>query len=144
MRIFLDTNVLVSAIATRGLCADVLREVLARHELIISRQLLGELDKVLREKIDLPRALISEFLQFLQQDAKFSEASNLEDWPIRDEDDIPLLAAALSGEADLFITGDAELIGMRKIGKMEIVRPRTFWDKLTKCGGSATKENNNF
>ncbi len=27
MKVFLDTNVLVSAIATRGLCADVLREV---------------------------------------------------------------------------------------------------------------------
>lgn len=29
MRVFLDTNVLVSALATRGLCADVLRIVVA-------------------------------------------------------------------------------------------------------------------
>ena len=131
MKVFLDTNVLVSAIATRGLCADVLREVLARHELIISRELLRELEKVLQGKIALPRALISEFIHFLQQDARLSEASKREDWPIRDEDDIPLLSAALNGEADLFITGDSELLGLQKVGKMEIVSPRTFWDKLT-------------
>jgi len=131
MRVFLDTNVLVSAIATRGLCADVLREVLARHDLIISRELLQELEKVLQGKFALPRALISEFIHFVQQDARLFEASNRDDWPIRDEDDIPLLSAALNGEADLFITGDSELIGLQKVGKMEIVSPRTFWDKLT-------------
>lgn len=34
MRVFLDTNVLVSAFATRGLCADLMRHVLAEHDLI--------------------------------------------------------------------------------------------------------------
>ena len=36
MRVFLDTNVLAGAAAARGLCADVLRELFASHELIIS------------------------------------------------------------------------------------------------------------
>jgi len=36
VKVFLDTNILVSATATRGLCADVLREVLASHQLIVS------------------------------------------------------------------------------------------------------------
>jgi len=43
MRVFLDTNLLVSAVATRGLCADVLREVLLSHQLVISPPLLSEL-----------------------------------------------------------------------------------------------------
>ena len=34
VRVFLDTNVLVAAFATRGLCADVVRTVLAEHELV--------------------------------------------------------------------------------------------------------------
>ena len=33
MRVLLDTNVIVSAVTTRGLCADVFRAVLAAHEL---------------------------------------------------------------------------------------------------------------
>jgi hypothetical protein len=34
VKVFLDTNVLVSAFAARGLCADLLRDVLARHDLV--------------------------------------------------------------------------------------------------------------
>jgi hypothetical protein len=39
MKVMLDTNVLASAVATRGLCADVLRAVLAEHELVICPQM---------------------------------------------------------------------------------------------------------
>ena len=51
MRVFLDTNVLVSAVATRGLCADVLREILVSHQLVISSPLIDELENVLHAKI---------------------------------------------------------------------------------------------
>jgi predicted nucleic acid-binding protein len=34
VRVFLDTNVLVSAFAARGLCADTLELVLLEHELV--------------------------------------------------------------------------------------------------------------
>ena len=68
MRIFLDTNVLASAVATRGLCADVLREVLTRHDLIISNALLKELKLVLQKKFRVPSQLISGFIAMLQQD----------------------------------------------------------------------------
>ncbi len=65
MRVFLDTNVLASAFATRGLCEDVLREVLATRELIVSSLLLDELERVLRKKFNLLRVLASEILKFL-------------------------------------------------------------------------------
>jgi predicted nucleic acid-binding protein len=50
MKVFLDTNVLASAAATRGLCADGLRQVFASHQLFISDQVLNELNRVLRFK----------------------------------------------------------------------------------------------
>jgi predicted nucleic acid-binding protein len=34
VRVYLDTNVLMSAVATRGLCADVLHVVVAEHQLV--------------------------------------------------------------------------------------------------------------
>jgi uncharacterized protein len=37
VRVFLDTNVLVSAFATRGLCADLLELVLLEHDLVLGR-----------------------------------------------------------------------------------------------------------
>jgi predicted nucleic acid-binding protein len=50
VRVFLDTNVLASAIATRGICADVQQVTLAEHELVLGEKVLGELSRVLRTK----------------------------------------------------------------------------------------------
>ena len=47
MKVFLDTNVLVAAFATRGLCADVMRVVLAEHQLITGEVVLSELRRAL-------------------------------------------------------------------------------------------------
>ena len=55
MRIFLDTNVLASALGTRGLCADILREVITSEELIVSKPLLVELNRILAKKLRLQR-----------------------------------------------------------------------------------------
>lgn len=68
MRIFLDTNVLAGAAATRGLCADVLREVLSSHELLISEYVLTELRQVLTDKFRVTHDLIEEFVWLLNQD----------------------------------------------------------------------------
>ena len=47
MRVFFDTNVLVSAFLARGLCADLLRLVLSEHTLVCSELVLAELSAVL-------------------------------------------------------------------------------------------------
>lgn len=52
--VFLDANVLVSDFATRDLCADVIRLVLAEHELIVGEVVLRELERVLEQRIELP------------------------------------------------------------------------------------------
>jgi predicted nucleic acid-binding protein len=54
VKVFLDTNVLVSGFATRGLCADVIRLVLAEHELVPWEVVLNELKQVLKPKIQFP------------------------------------------------------------------------------------------
>ena len=79
MKVFLDTNVLVSATATRGLCADVLREVLASHQLIVSDPLFAELKRILFDKFNVPGHLIAELIEMLNQDAHHSSPSDLTD-----------------------------------------------------------------
>lgn len=132
MRVFLDTNVLASAFATRGLCEDVLREVLATHELIVSPLLLDELERVLRKKFNLPRVLASEILKFLKQETLLYEAGALPALEIKDRGDLILLSSALMGKADIFVTGDKELIELRKVKSLQVLSPRAFWEKLTK------------
>ncbi len=130
MRVFLDTNVLASAAATRGLCADVLREVLASHELLTSAQVLSELRRVLRNKFGVDHDLIDDFIWLMRQDTVLARPGQLPGVEIQDQDDLPILSAAISAVADVFVTGDKELLGIGRIEKLAILSPRQFWEKL--------------
>ena len=130
MRVFLDTNVLVSAVATRGLCADALREVLVSHQLVISSPLLNELSNILHSKFGIPFNVITEFIEMLNQDVILSEQTESAVIDIQDQDDVIILSTALSGGAELVVTGDKEILALGKIQHMEIVSPRKFWEIL--------------
>jgi putative PIN family toxin of toxin-antitoxin system len=130
MRVFLDTNVLVSAMATRGLCTDVLREVLTSHQLVVSAPLFTELKRALRQKLQIPADLIDDAIEILQQDAHFVAPSTFPDVKIQDKDDLMILSSALNGNGDLLVTGDNELLDLVKVKEMEIVSPREFWKKV--------------
>ena len=69
MRIALDTNVLISAFATRGLSSDVLNMVLSDHQLILGETVLRELERILETKFGVPRETVEETLAFLRTQA---------------------------------------------------------------------------
>jgi putative PIN family toxin of toxin-antitoxin system len=130
VRIFLDTNVLASAAATRGLCSDVLREVLTSHEPLTSAQVLSELERVLRTKFGVPRELIDDFISLMRQDTVLAQPGQVPMVEIQDPDDLPILSAALAAGADVFVTGDKEILDLGRIDNLAILSPRQFWDKL--------------
>jgi putative PIN family toxin of toxin-antitoxin system len=130
VKVFLDTNVLASAATTRGLCADVLREVFARQEFLLSDQVLTELGRVLKSKFGMPRELIDDFLWLLQRDTIQVEAGSLPAVQLQDRDDLPILGAAVEGGAEALITGDRELLSLGRVGTLEILSPRQFWERL--------------
>ena len=130
MKVFLDTNVLASAAATRGLCADVLREVFASHELFISEQVLSELGRVLRSKFSVGQDLIDEFILLLEQDSVPVKSSPIPGIELRDKDDLPIAGAAAAAGAEVLVSGDKELLDLGSVGSLEILTPRQFWEKL--------------
>ena len=132
MKIFLDTNVLASALGTRGLCEDVLRETLASHELIISKALLRELERVLIKKFKVPTAIVDNTIAFLKQASTEANHKSSMKIPIHDKDDIIILSDAIEGNTGLFVTGDKELLELKKIDKMKVVSPREYWNYLKK------------
>jgi putative PIN family toxin of toxin-antitoxin system len=129
MRVFLDTNVIVSAVATRGLCADVMREILVRHQLVISEDLLKEVTTVLRAKLGVPGQMVSDFVALLKDSAVLSDSSPTLALPISGAVDGALVSAALNGQADLFVTGDREILAHTRVGPLDIVSPRMFWER---------------
>ena len=130
MKVFLDTNVLVSALATRGLCSDVLRETLSFHQLVISIPLLTELERILQDKIKLPNNLVKESVEFLKQTGLMSEPIDKPIPDLKDKDDIPIINSALNGGVELFVTGDKEVLKLKVVDQMMIVDPRSFWELL--------------
>ncbi|MFW6175439.1 MAG: VapC toxin family PIN domain ribonuclease, partial [Acidobacteriota bacterium] len=62
MRVYFDTNVLASALGTRGFCAEVLELVAARHELLLGTPVLAELERVLAERFGLDEPTIRRVL----------------------------------------------------------------------------------
>jgi uncharacterized protein len=131
MKVFLDTNVLASAVATRGLCSDVLRETFASHDLLVSDLVLAELGRVLVDKMGITEALAADFVDLLRRDAVVVTSSAEIAVDIQDEDDIPIVAAAVAGGAEVFVTGDKELQGLRRVQDTRILSPRGFWRLLT-------------
>ena len=132
MRVFLDTNVLVSAFATRGLCADLLELVIAEHDWIIGTAVLRELEKALREKIKAPAARVLEISDFVAGEVSVLVKHALPTDAKIDADDAVVLGQALEGRAELFVTGDAALLKLGEIGGLQIVSPRQFWEALQK------------
>lgn len=132
MRIFLDTNVLASALTTRGLCADLLQSVLAEHELIIGVPVLEELDDILPRKFQLPAEIVKEFLELLKREGTLVTHAVSVQLNLRDADDERILANALAGSADVFVTGDRELLALKKVKGVPIVSPRGMWTILRK------------
>lgn len=132
MRIFLDTNVLASALATRGLCADILREVMSKHDLIVSEPLLKELKRILPKKFKLPPALADEMIAFFEQDLATVDDEPLHDITIQDKDDIVILSSAINRQTDVFVAGDKEVLALGALNDMKIMSPRAFWDSRSK------------
>lgn len=130
MKVFLDTNVLVAAFATRGLCADVLRAVLAEHELILGEVVLAEFRRVMSKKLKVPADGIhaaEAVFEGIIPVPKPRTPSRLE---LRDPADRWVLASAEAAGADILVTGDDDLLSVAGESVIRIASPRAFWELL--------------
>ncbi len=127
MRVFLDTNVLASGLATRGLCAELLETVLGEHELLTCEAVLQELQRVLADKFRLPKPVIAGYLGVLRAEGRIVAATGLPAITLSDPDDAPIVACAVAAKADAFVTGDKALLDLIAVGGVPMLSPRQFW-----------------
>lgn len=132
MRIVLDTNVIVAAFATRGICSEVFEVCLSEHTIIVSEHILSEVKEKLQSKIKLPKDITHDIIGYLKESAEICEPRHVPLGICRDKDDLKIIGTALSGNADFIITGDDDLLTIRKYAKTKIVSPRKFWDYLSR------------
>ncbi len=127
MKVFFDTNVLIAAFISHGACKELLEHCIDTHTIFVSGFVLGELESKLAGKMKFQKKLVKEALAFLKTNATVLKDAMLDKPVCRDPDDDAVLAAALTGGADCIVTGDEDLLTLKKFMGMPIVRPADFW-----------------
>jgi len=130
MRIVLDTNVIIAAFATRGLCADVLEICLSGHTLVTSEFILSEIRGKLSEKLHLPENVIHDITSYLRDNSEIVVPAQVIESICRDKNDVKIIGTAVSGKADCVITGDKDLLVLINHEQVKILTPRAFWEFL--------------
>lgn len=128
MRVILDANVVIAAAASRGLCEAILELCLERHNLILCEGLLEEIEEKLRVKIKVPPAIIAEYLKLLRNNADILNPEDVQKAVCRDPDDAMILGLVAPGHADVIVTGDKDLLVIKKFKEARIMTPRSFWE----------------
>lgn len=136
MKVYFDTNVLVAAFGTRGLCADLMRVVLAEHQLMTGEVNLEELRRILRKKLKASTAQIESVETVLRDHLVIAKPAVLLPLPIRDQDDAWVLASAVAGDAELLVTGDKDLLVVADDAPLRILTPREAWELLRGRGAA--------
>jgi len=134
LRIFFDTNVLASALMGHGLCRDLLDRALIGHTVLLGEPVCEELHRVLTTKFRVPADLWHELDKKLREFEQAPSTTAPLIASVSDADDVPIIACAIAAKADVFVTGDKELLKLSKVEGMPILSPRELWQKLTGVG----------
>ena len=133
MRIAFDSSVLIAAhISRAGVCAEMLEDILLHHELVISDFILEELERKLVEKFNFPRRASEPVGAFLRRVSIVVQPADLPSNLCRDPTDVPVLGTAVAGECALLISVDRDLLDLKTIREIPIIRPGEYWRRSTK------------
>jgi len=128
VNVVFDTNVLIAAFLTEGICAKLLIRARRRDfNLTLSDGILREFNRVLKKKLAASPHEISEALIILSEAAQniLGQTDSIE--PIcRDSDDDMILACARDAAADYVVTGDEDLLVLKNYKGISILSPREF------------------
>ena len=123
MTVVFDTNVVVAALLTNGLCHECFRRAVRRRLLVSSPALLQELEATLRRKFAVTSAT-EEFLATLRDQVSLVDPLPLAARVCRDEDDDVVLATAVAACAERIVTGDQDLLVLGACEGVPLVSPR--------------------
>jgi putative PIN family toxin of toxin-antitoxin system len=126
VRILLDTNVLIAAFVSRGVCSALLEHCVDTHDLVTSMDLLDEYHDKLIRKFRLSPETAAGRVALLRSTVQIVTPEPLPSPVCRDPDDDLVLASAVAGECHCIITGDNDLLVLNEYAGIAIVSPAGF------------------
>jgi len=125
VRVVFDTNIIVAGIVVEGLCREIVEDHIPDHTPILSQWLWDELVEELRTKFDLVPAALP-ILGLYRRLATWVEPAEVSPPVCRDPEDDWVLATALAGQAKAIVSGDTDLLVLRRHRGVRILSPRKF------------------
>ncbi|MFM8380059.1 MAG: putative toxin-antitoxin system toxin component, PIN family [Planctomycetia bacterium] len=126
----LDTNVVLAAIATHGLCQALVTLVFRDHVVILSEHILDEVAKHYRGKFKATKRQADAAIAVLRENGEIVTPATVPLGTVRDKDDLPVLGTAIAGSAAVLVTGDQELLALALFRGITILSPRDFYERL--------------
>lgn len=123
MRLVLDTNVLIAAFISHGVCNELLEHCVLNHDVVLSNFIFDEL----KDKFKFTTRETNAVISLLRSRCSIVNTQTLPSPVSRDPDDDNIIATAISGTCDCIITGDKDLLDLKKTGDVLIVSPSQFW-----------------
>lgn len=130
MRVVLDTNVLISAFLFKGISAGVYDYCTSQTEVCLSGWIMKEFLGKLEVKFKVDSIIRKEIEEVIRERVTISKPSTPLPTICRDKDDNQVLQIAESTKADFIITGDKDLLILKKFATTQIVTPGTFSDMI--------------
>ena len=127
MKVVFDTNIFISAFVIPGSQAEkaVLRIIEGSDVLLLSKGILNELLTVLSTKFSRDKEEISRVAVILSEITEWVEPSE-KIKVLNDDPDNRILECAVSGTADIIVTGDKELLRLRGYEKTKIISLKEY------------------
>lgn len=127
MRVVFDTNIFISALVIPGSRAEkaLSRIIEGRDELVISKDIIKEVLSVLASKFGREREALSHAAVILSELGKLVKPERRIQ-VLRDEPDNRILECAISGKADLIVTGDKQMLDLKEYMGIKIERLRVY------------------
>ncbi len=134
MRVAFDTNVLVSALLFEDSTpAQAFFFAVAEGEILISTALINEIHRVIyRPKFDryINDSEREDFMLSLVETGKLIDVTETIK-VCRDPKDNMILELAVSGKADVIVTGDEDLLVLNPFNEIAILNPQSFLTKFS-------------
>jgi uncharacterized protein len=126
VKIVLDTNVLIAAFVSRGYCHELFENCARQHTLITSDFILNEFQEKLAKKFKYEAEEISQAFDLLLARMQVVVPVKIEQQICRDSDDDNVIATAIAGDCDCIITGDKDLLVLKRFQSINIFSPNEF------------------
>jgi putative PIN family toxin of toxin-antitoxin system len=123
----IDTNVLIAAFISHGVCNELLEHCVLNHDVVLSKFILDELKDKLTDEFKFTAREAHAAVSLLKSRCSIVATQTLPSPVSRDPDDDNIIATAMSGNCECIITGDKDLLDLKKTGDILIVSPTHFW-----------------